>query len=114
MEIMDFWKRIDTKTAEKGLTLPEVSKAAGLNYKTLQQQRRAGRLPKTAEALKLSQVLGVTLEYLTEGKEGAITLSPEALAVNNDETLQALVKACIENKELFFNLYGVLLKRRQQ
>lgn len=64
-----FWPRVDRARKQKGLTILELTRLAGLPYERIAKQRRAGRLPDLAEVYNLSQVLGLSMEYLIAGTE---------------------------------------------
>ncbi len=116
MFAFEFWKRVDELKGD--MFLQELAEKAGLNYKTMRNQRSNCTFPKSVDMQAIAKVLGTTQEYLMTGlgeqsnttsdvllggkagaREGA-PLSPEALAVEKDDRLKALVRACLRDPRL--------------
>lgn len=93
------WMRIDTLLEAKGLSLMELTELSGLNYKTTKSQRSRSDLNKLDDAVRISKALGVSLDFLATGKE-AESFSSEAIAVEYDDNLKAVVRACQANPHL--------------
>lgn len=104
----EFWKRVDELKGD--MFLQELAEKAGLNYRTMRNQRSRCTFPKPADMQAIAKVLGTTQEYLMTGlgspnvttpkQEGTPCFSPEALAVENDDRLKALVRACLRDPRL--------------
>lgn len=100
----EFWNRVDL--LRKDLQLQDLARMAGISYKTLTNQRVEHRYPKAEDMKNIARVLGTTQEFLMTGEnrdrkeERSSTLSPEALAVEKDDRLKALVRACLRDPRL--------------
>lgn len=100
----EFWNRVDL--LRKDMQLQDLARMAGISYKTLTNQRVEHRYPKAEDMKNIARVLGTTQEFLMTGEnrdrkeERSSTLSPEALAVENDDRLKALVRACLRDPRL--------------
>lgn len=93
------WLRIDTILESRGMSLMELIEKAGLNYKTTKSQRCRSDLNKLDDAIAISRVLGISLDFLATGRE-AESFSKEAIAVEYDDNLKAVVRACQANPHL--------------
>ena len=105
MEAFAFWKNFDEAIGSR--TLKSVVEGAGLNYRTIKNQRSGLRLPNLDDAYALSVSAGVTLDYLISGNRGAM-LSPEAQAVSEDPELRLLVRAVMRDRRLLSALAAVV------
>lgn len=76
MDAFIFWKNFDAASRKR--TLISIVERAGLNYKTIKNQRSGLRLPGLEDAYALAKVLDVSLEYLLTGEED--TTFPPRLA----------------------------------
>lgn len=100
----EFWNRVDL--LRKDMQLQDLARMAGISYKTLTNQRVEHRYPKAEDMKNIARVLGTTQEFLMTGEnrdrkeERSSTLSPEALAVEKDDRLKALVRACLRDPRL--------------
>lgn len=95
----DFWKRIDAYMIDNKITLRELAAKTGISYSTINSQRTRQNLPKVDQLVTMAQALGLSLEYMLTGK-GTLPLKSEARAVQNDERLQALVRAALRDDTL--------------
>ena len=100
-----FWKNVDSVL--KSEKLISVASKAGINYRTLKNQRSSVRLPNLEDAFRLSNALGVSLEYLLTGQD-PYQLSAEAKAVNEDPELQAVVRAMARDRRLLHVISAVV------
>lgn len=96
---MTIWKRVDSILEQKGLTLNQLTTMAGLNYGTTKGQRCKRDLNKIDDAVRIANALDVSLDYLITGKEAG-AFSDEAIAVEYDDKLKAVVRACVANPHL--------------
>ena len=67
MDAYAFWCNLDRILGKQ--TLKSISEKAGLNYRTIKNQRSAVRLPGLSDAYMLASALGVSVECLLTGKE---------------------------------------------
>lgn len=95
----DFWKRIDAYMIDNKITLRKLAAKTGISYSTINSQRTRQNLPKVDQLVTMAQALGLSLEYMLTGK-GTLPFKPEAQAVQNDERLQALVRAALRDDTL--------------
>ncbi len=59
--------RIDSLVEHLGLTKKEFASRCGINYQSLVDWRLRGTIPSAKIVYSISQVLGVTMEYLITG-----------------------------------------------
>ena len=69
MNINAFWHRVKVRAKEKFVTQDTVAKAAGLSPIKLRVWMSKNMVPPLSYAYRLSQYLGVSLEYLINGKD---------------------------------------------
>ena len=79
MDIRAFWNRVRAKIKEKGVSQETAAKAAGLSYGRLRTWMSTNMIPPLSYAYRLARYLGVSLEYLINGKETA-----PAFHINNE------------------------------
>lgn len=91
------------------MSLKELAERAGINYLTMKGMRSSCRYPKENAIMQIAEVLKTTPDVLLSGKakaqtkagvRGGTSISPEALAVENDDRLKALVRACLRDPRL--------------
>lgn len=58
---------------EKGLKDAEIAKKAGVTRSTFSDWKNGRSTPKHEKLIKIADVLGVTIEYLTTGKDSRFT-----------------------------------------
>lgn len=87
--MLDFWKNVKNELEYKGISQKELAASINESYNTLQSWINRDRLPNVLQAVKISQVLGTTVEFLVIGT------NPKKIQ-NNSETIKLLEKA-IEN-----------------
>ena len=64
-----FWKRVKLSLKENGVTQEAAAKLIGISAHTFRAWMSKGRIPPLSYAFKLSNFLGVSLEYLITGRE---------------------------------------------
>ena len=69
MNIDAFWKRVKQCLKDKAVTQNTAAKAIGIPSETFRGWMSKGRIPPLSHAFKLSNFLGVSLEFLITGKE---------------------------------------------
>ena len=62
-----FWSRVKAQIKEKGLTQQETSKACGISFFTFRNWIARNLNPPLMYAHRISQYLGVSLDYLISG-----------------------------------------------
>lgn len=67
---MDFYERVKKLVKDKtDLTLRAFIESLEINYDSYNGLKRYNNLPRADEAVKISQALGVSVEYLVTGQE---------------------------------------------
>ena len=61
-----FWKNVDRILGQQKLI--DAAEKAGINYRTIKNQRSDSRLPRLEDAFKIARSLGTTVEYLMTGE----------------------------------------------
>ena len=69
MNIKAFWSRVKTCIKEKAITQNEAALACGINPHTFRGWMSTDKVPPLSYAYKLAGFLGVSLEFLIDGKE---------------------------------------------
>ena len=63
----DFWKRVDEELDYKGMNRKTLSKEVGFSVGNVGKGIQLGSSPSADTAVKIAQVLGVSVEYLVNG-----------------------------------------------
>lgn len=63
----DFWKRVDEELDYKGMNRKALSKEVGFSVGNVGKGMQLGSFPSADTAVKIAQVLGVSVEYLVNG-----------------------------------------------
>lgn len=95
----EFWGRVDSITTRRGISLGDVSDKIDVPYQTVKGWRCRKVLPKMEKVVEIADYIQASLDYLVTGKE-AEAMSPEAIAVEYDDKLKAVVRACQANPHL--------------
>lgn len=80
---------------EKGLKAADVTRATGIKSPVFSEWKKGKSKPNTEKMIKIANFLGVSVEYLTTGKE----LENDKKYYLNSETAQ-VAQEIFENKEL--------------
>ena len=65
----DFWKRVDEELDYKGMNRKALSKEVGFSVGNVGKGIQLGSSPSADTAVKIAQVLGVSVEYLVNGTD---------------------------------------------
>lgn len=71
---MSFWKRVDCELDYLGITRKYLAEKVNINTSLIAKGLQIGSIPSAETAVKIAQVLGVSVEYLVNGTEN--TKSP--------------------------------------
>ena len=63
----DFWKRVDEELEYKGMNRKALSKEVGFSVGNVGKGIQLGSSPSADTAVKIAEVLGVSVEYLVTG-----------------------------------------------
>lgn len=63
----NFWKRVDEELDFKGLTRTYIAEKCGCNLTNINLGLKRGSTPSAETAVKIAEVLGVSVEYLVNG-----------------------------------------------
>ena len=69
MEITSFWERIQNLCKSNGITQRELSEKLGYGARNLEIKIQRNSLPNIAELKKLSEIFGVSFDFLIDGLE---------------------------------------------
>ena len=99
-----FWKRVDTL---KGcMSLRELADSISLNYTTLINQRSKNRYPSRIDIMKISELLGVSVDSLLSDNAVQLEITPEMDFVRRNKRASWIIGRCIENERLLAILYS--------
>ncbi len=87
--MLDFWLNVKNELEYKGISQKELAGKISESYNTLQSWINRDRLPNVVQAVKISKILGTSVEYLVTGKD-------EHFHKDNSESIRLLEKV-IEN-----------------
>lgn len=87
--MLSFWINVKSELEYKGISQKELAASINESYNTLQSWINRDRLPNAVQAVKISEALGTTVEFLVTGT------NPKKVQDNN-ETIKLLEQA-IEN-----------------
>lgn len=65
--MLDFWLNVKNELEYKDISQKELAASIDESYNTLQSWINRDRLPNAIQAVKISQVLGTTVEFLVTG-----------------------------------------------
>ena len=103
-DIYKFWKRVDILRGQ--VSLKELSEKTGIKYTRIRDGRSLCRSLTVDDAVKISDALGVSVNFLMTGKED-MRLSPEASFVMQNEAARLLIRRVMENPPLLDALAAV-------
>ena len=72
--VMSFWERVDCELDYLGITRKYLAEKVNINTSLIAKGLQIGSIPSAETAVKIAQVLGVSVEYLVNGTEN--TKSP--------------------------------------
>jgi len=87
MNTKSFWSRVKVRIKEKAVTQAETAKVCGLSYSKFRNWMSKNMIPPLNYADRLARYLGVSLEYLIDGK------GTDKFSKINEEILVLLKKA---------------------
>lgn len=100
---MTFRDRLRAEIEYKGMSIKEIALETGINNNTILSYIDArGYLPNVETAVKLANVLGVSVEYLATGKYSSIKDK------DTEELIQIFSKLSKENKKLLIKIAMLL------
>lgn len=67
---MTFWERVEKALFEKKISVAELSRLVGLSQASLNNWRN-GSIPRADYAVKVAEILGLSVEFLISGKQTA-------------------------------------------
>lgn len=103
----DLWARIDGVRGNSRLL--DIAKATGIKYQRIKEQRSSNRIPSAEDLFKIAKMLNVSMEYLLTGESTVnYQLCREAMMVNQDEELKALVRAVSRDRRLLSAISAVV------
>ena len=82
-----FWSRVKTQIKKRGVTQQKTSKACGVSFYTFRNWMTRNLNPPLMYAHRISQYLGVSLEYLISGS------GRDSISKTNEEILLLLKEA---------------------
>ena len=94
-----FWKNVDKVLGQQKLI--SIAEKAGVNYRTIKNQRSGVRLPSLDDAFKIAKVLGVSLEYLLTGNQ---------IDAKYPHRIENIVNACLTANEADLSLVERVLR----
>lgn len=102
----EFWKRVDK--IKGNLSLNDIANSAGINYRTMLNQRSQNRIPKKEQLIKIANAFGVSIGFLLGTEEiDNINITPEMEFVRDNEAARLLVRKMMENPSLLAALSAV-------
>lgn len=102
----EFWKRVDKIRGNLGLY--DIANNAGINYRTMLNQRSQNRIPKKEQLIKIANTLGVSIGFLLGTEEtDATIITPEMAFVRDNEAARLLIRKMMDNPPLLEALSAV-------
>ena len=87
-----FIKRLERLMEDKGIPQKELAKKVGISSNGISTWKITGALPRADIAVKIADILGVTVEYLVTGHIPNID--------KNDELAYAVSKLCTKKRSI--------------
>lgn len=100
----DFWSRVDALRG--GKSLKDLADSIGLNYTTLINQRSKNRYPSRADMIKISEVLGTSIDSLLSDTPASYKITPEMDYVRRNKRAEWIMHRCMENEKMLAVLYA--------
>jgi len=98
-----FWDRTNRLIKKHGLTQDTLSTKCEFNdLRRVQNLSGTGRMPKVYEAVKIAQLLGVSVEYLVTG------IPPKVISPEDFELAQKINNLQPHNKQEIMNYFNIL------
>lgn len=101
----EFWKRVDKIRGNLGLY--DVANNAGINYRTMLNQRSQNRIPKKEQLIKIANAFGVSVGFLLGEEETDTIITPEMAFVRDNEAARLLIRKIMDNPPLVEALAAV-------
>jgi len=111
---MGFKENLKSELAYSGMLVKELAAKSGVNKYSINNYLNArGQIPSVEAGLKIAQALGVSVEYLVNGKEGK--QSKEAHEINNDvQAIARLAEQLDDEKRKFVIDFIKWIKTREK
>ena len=109
---MTFWERVEQLLDEKGITKKTLSTDAGFDPSNISKGLKKNNIPSADTAVKIAEILGVSVEYLVTGKNNYGSKSHD-IEESNPKYLSLIneLKSLPSNKlDLIINLISDLKK----
>lgn len=92
----DFWKRVDDEIEYKGINRAYLARKCNFSVTNIGQGIKLGSTPSADTAVKIAQVLGVSVEYLVNGtnKSTEKNQENEELQLKLYRKYQKLIEKC--------------------
>ena len=100
-----FWHNYETMKKSLGLTDAEVCRRSNIPKTTISNAKKESKIPRLDTALKISEVLGVSIDQLLKND---ITVDPAVLYLKKDSSLRSLVIKLGLHPELVAQVDGYL------
>ena len=100
----DFWNRVDSLRG--GKSLKDLADSIGLNYTTLINQRSKNRYPSRADMIKISEVLGTSIDSLLSDTPVKLNITPEMDYVRRNKRAEWIMHRCLESEKMLAVLYA--------
>lgn len=82
---MNFWKTVIDELEYIGMNRKQLANEAGFDVSNIGKGLKNGNVPAADTAVKIAQVLGVSVEYLVTGKKNEnTTQNPVVRAISQD------------------------------
>ncbi|MGP1444708.1 helix-turn-helix domain-containing protein [Treponema sp.] len=92
MDSETFIKRLERLMADRGLQQKDLAKKAGISSNGISTWKITGALPRADVAVKIADILGVTVEYLVTGHISNID--------KTDELAYTVSKLCAKKRSI--------------
>lgn len=103
--IKEYWMRVDQELGTKNMTVAELARRTGIKYDSFKTWRTRTQIPNPEALVQISNILGVSIDYLFKGELDTEFGREATLAVTSNEKIQSIVRRCLVNPALLEGLY---------
>ena len=112
----DFWKRVDEEIDFKGINRAFLARKCGFSVTNIGQGIKLGSTPSAETAVKIADVLGVSVEYLVTGENQASVrkLEQEQAQLKLYRKYHELISKCEKLPERQVEFLGLVADRLEK
>ena len=92
MDDLDFWDRVKILIKQNKTTQENLANSANMNFSNMKQQIFYKRLPDAAQAARIAQALGTSVEYLVTGIDASPYMEENTILKDKLKKIMAIAQ----------------------